>query len=207
MARAGAQVTAIDLAEKSISVTKRRLKLKGLEGEVLRADAENLPFKDETFDYVWSWGVIHHSPDTKACAKEISRVLKTGGRMDIMLYHRNSLYNWLNVIFRYGILRGKLAKMSIQELHNRYTDGKEQSGAPLSKYYTREQIKRDLFPNFEFEDQVSFEQKKALSFFVPAAMRRGFEDMIPDEIYTWLWSYLGFLCFSSGKKVGPHKAE
>ena len=74
---------------------------------------------------MWSWGVIHHSPDTKKCSKEIERVLKKEGKLFIMLYNRNSMYNWVNVILRYGILQGKLFKMSIQELHNRYTDGKK----------------------------------------------------------------------------------
>lgn len=196
----GAQVTSIDLAPMSIKVTQRRLALKGLHAEVREADAEHLPFADSHFDFVWSWGVIHHSPNTMQCAHEIARVLRPGGGLGIMLYHRNSLYNWINVVLRYGIMRGKLLTMSMQDLHNRYTDGKAQTGAPLSKYYTAREIREELFPAFEVSRQIAFEQKRAFSFFVPACYRRRFEKMIPDSLYTWMWSKLGFLIFTEGRK-------
>lgn len=198
--RYGASVTSIDLSPTSIEVTKRRLNLKGLNASVVEVDAEFLPFDNESFDYVWSWGVIHHSPDTIACASEIVRVMRPDARIGIMLYHRNSLYNWVNVIFRYGVLKGQLFRMSIQELHNRYTDGKEEEGAPLSKYYTRREIREKLFPELDITKQICFEQKHAASFFVPARYRRNWERMIPDGLYTWLWKRLGFLVFSEGYK-------
>jgi ubiquinone/menaquinone biosynthesis C-methylase UbiE len=196
----GAEVTSIDLAPTSIKVTKRRLSLKGLSANVIEVDAENLPFEDSYFDYVWSWGVIHHSPNTIQCAREIARVLKPGGGLGIMLYNRNSLYNWINVVFRYGILRGKLISMSMQDLHNRYTDGKALSGAPLSKYYTARQIREVLFPGFEIFQQIAFEQKRAFSFFIPARFRRSFERLIPDFLYTFIWAKMGFLLFTQAKK-------
>jgi 2-polyprenyl-3-methyl-5-hydroxy-6-metoxy-1,4-benzoquinol methylase len=200
LCRLGAQVTSIDLAPMSIKVTQRRLALKGLQAVVMEADAEHLPFADSYFDFVWSWGVIHHSPNTMQCAHEIARVLRPGGAVGIMLYHRNSLYNWINVVLRYGILRGKLLSMSMQDLHNRYTDGKALEGAPLSKYYTAREIREDLFPEFEISRQIAFEQKRAFSFFVPASYRRRFEELIPDSLYTLLWSKLGFLIFTEGRK-------
>lgn len=200
LCRLGAVVSSIDLAPMSVKVTRKRLNLKGLDAEVIEADAEKLPFVTEHFDYVWSWGVIHHSPNTVQCAKEIARVLKPGGRIGIMLYHRNSLYNWLNVILRYGILRGQLLRMTIQDLHNRYTDGKAQTGAPLSKYYTAREIREELFPDFDIYCQTTFEQKHAISFIVPSKFRRRFEELIPDDLYTRLWSKLGFLIFSEGQK-------
>jgi 2-polyprenyl-3-methyl-5-hydroxy-6-metoxy-1,4-benzoquinol methylase len=200
LCRLGALVTAIDLAPMSIRITQRRLALKGLNAEVIEADAENLPFSDGHFDYVWSWGVIHHSPNTMQCAHEIARILKPGGGLGIMLYNRNSLYNWINVIFRYGIMQRKLLNMSMQDLHNRYTDGKALTGAPLSKYYTAREIREELFPGFVIYRQTTFEQKRAVSFLVPARCRRRFEQFIPDYLYTRLWSKLGFLVFTEGQK-------
>jgi ubiquinone/menaquinone biosynthesis C-methylase UbiE len=201
LCRLGAVVTSIDLAPTSIKITQRRLALKGLIAKVIEADAENLPFAANYFDYVWSWGVIHHSPNTKKCAREISRVLKPGGGLGIMLYNKNSLYNWFNVVLRYGILHGKLLSMSIQDLHNRYTDGKALTGAPLSKYYTAKEIREELFPDFVISRQRSFEQKRAISFLVPARYRRRFEQIIPDSLYTFMWSKLGFLVFTEGQKA------
>ena len=201
LCRLGAQVTSIDLAPMSIKITQRRLALKGLIAEVMEADAENLPFADGDFDYIWSWGVIHHSPNTIKCAREIARILKPGGGLGIMLYNRSSLYNWVNVVLRYGILRGKLLSMSMQDLHNRYTDGKALTGAPLSKYYTAREIREELFPGFVISRQIAFEQKRAVSFWIPARYRRRFEEFIPDNLYTYLWSKLGFLVFTEGQKI------
>ena len=201
LCRTGAKVTSIDLAPQSIITTKKRLDLKNLVAEVFEADAENLPFENEEFDFIWSWGVIHHSPNTEICAKEIQRVLKKEGELRIMLYHTNSMYNWINVIFRYGILQGKLFTMSIQELHNRYTDGKKDDGAPLSKYYSRKEIKNTLFPNLNITHQITYEQKAVISRFSPKKYRRKVERLIPDSLYTFIWSYFGFLIFTVAKKT------
>lgn len=160
----GAKVTAVDIAPRSVEITKRRLKLKGLEAKVIEADAEKLPFKNNCFDFIWSWGVIHHSPNTIQCGKEISRVLKLNGEVAIMLYNKNSFYNWFNVIFRYGILKGKLFTHTLQELHNRYTDGKAINGAPLSKYYSKKEIHLNILPDFCIYKQICFEKKHAFSF-------------------------------------------
>jgi SAM-dependent methyltransferase len=57
------------------------------------ANAEELPFVNATFDVVYSFGVLHHTPRVDAAVAEVHRVLKPGGRALIMLYHRNSLVN------------------------------------------------------------------------------------------------------------------
>jgi len=196
----GAKVTSIDISPKSIEITKRRLSLRNLKAEVIEADAENLPFSDNYFDYVWSWGVIHHTPNTIKCAQEIERVLKSGGVLSIMLYNRNSFYNWFNVIFRYGILKGKLLTMSLQDLKNRYTDGKALNGSPLAKYYSHSDVRNILFPNLIIDKQIAFEQKNAVSFFIPKKYKRKFESIIPDKLYMKFWSKFGFLLFSIAKK-------
>src|SRR6516225_4437468 len=60
-AQAGARLSGIDLTERAIAHTRRRLSLLGLESALAVGDAENLPFGAATFDVVYSWGVIHHS--------------------------------------------------------------------------------------------------------------------------------------------------
>jgi SAM-dependent methyltransferase len=89
-ARAGARVTGVDLTEKAISLTRARLDLEGLEGDLYVADAERLPFGEGTFDVVYSWGVLHHTPDTDRAVNEAIRVLRPGGRICVMLYSRRS---------------------------------------------------------------------------------------------------------------------
>jgi ubiquinone/menaquinone biosynthesis C-methylase UbiE len=105
-ARAGARVTGIDLSPRSVELVRRRLELESLEGEVLVADAEALPFEDSRFDYVYSWGVLHHTPDTSRAVREAIRVLRPAGQMCVMLYGRRSwvaLGTWL----RNALLRGR----------------------------------------------------------------------------------------------------
>src|SRR2546423_8848154 len=92
-ARAGAAYTGVDLTEAAVSVGRRRFELEGLPGEFRVADGEALEFTDESFDLVYSHGVLHHTPDARAAVGEIRRVLAPGGRAVVMLYHRDS-YNY-----------------------------------------------------------------------------------------------------------------
>src|SRR3990172_1171330 len=64
-ARAGALLSGIDLTEEGVEMVKRRLAHEGLQSDLRRADAESLPFDDNTFDLVYSWGALHHTPDTE----------------------------------------------------------------------------------------------------------------------------------------------
>lgn len=105
-AKAGADLTGIDLTDRAIALTRERVRLLGLKSELMVADAERLPFEDGTFDLVYSWGVIHHSPDTPAAAREIMRVLKSGGRFAVMIYQRQSIIGYM-LWLRYGLLAGK----------------------------------------------------------------------------------------------------
>ena len=104
-ALAGADYTGIDLTEAAIELAKRRFELFRLPGTFRTADAENLDFADESFDLVYSHGVLHHTPDTAAAVQEIHRVLRPGGRAVVMLYHRNS-YNYrinISLLRRAGV--------------------------------------------------------------------------------------------------------
>ena len=92
-AKAGANYTGIDLTEAAVELARKRFEMFDLPGEFRTADAENLNFPDESFDLVYSHGVLHHTPDTAKAIREIHRVLRPGGRAVVMLYHRNS-YNY-----------------------------------------------------------------------------------------------------------------
>ena len=85
-ARAGAKLHGIDLTPHAVEVTQRRLAMQGLSSDLCVGDAEALPFPDGSFDVVYSWGVIHHSPNTAQAAREILRVLKPGGSFRVMVY-------------------------------------------------------------------------------------------------------------------------
>ena len=89
-AQHGARVTAIDLNLPSLGLTAERFRLSKLTGNILQADARTLPFRSGTFDYVYSWGVLHHSPKLGVSLQELLRVLATGGGFGLMLYNRES---------------------------------------------------------------------------------------------------------------------
>lgn len=105
-ARAGARLSGVDLTPRAIEHTKRRFAALGLSSNLQVANAENLPFPDNSFDVVYSYGVIHHSPDTQKAAKEILRVLRPGGRFAVLIYHRYSLVGYM-LWLRYALLAGK----------------------------------------------------------------------------------------------------
>jgi ubiquinone/menaquinone biosynthesis C-methylase UbiE len=90
----GAKYYGIDLTEESVRRVKERFALFNRSYEEVQvANAEHIPYANETFDIVYSHGVIHHSPHIEAIVEEIHRVLKPGGQAVIMLYHKSS-YNY-----------------------------------------------------------------------------------------------------------------
>ncbi|HUI65292.1 MAG TPA: class I SAM-dependent methyltransferase, partial [Bacteroidota bacterium] len=105
-ARAGAVLSGIDLTAHAVELAEGRLRLEALNAEVRQGDAENLPFPDASFDFVYSWGVIHHTADTGKAAQELIRVTKPGGRVCAMIYHRRSLVA-LQCWVLHALLRGR----------------------------------------------------------------------------------------------------
>jgi len=138
-ARGGAEVTGVDLTPVSIELVKKRFALYGVPVEAQVADAENLPFSDNSFDAVYSFGVLHHTPDTQKAIDEIHRVLKPGGRAIIMLYHTHSIHVWLGVL-THAITRRKIeTRGTTVEDWVRVYDGEEN---PLGKSYNASEVRR-----------------------------------------------------------------
>ena len=102
----GADLFGIDLTEKAINHTSKRLSLYNLKSNLSVGDAECLKFKEEVFDLVYSWGVLHHSPDTPKAISEVYRVLKKGGVAKIMIYHKWSVVGYMLWV-RYALLKLK----------------------------------------------------------------------------------------------------
>ena len=145
--RMGADVTAVDLTPKAVELTKKRLALYGLQANVMEADAQKLPFPDNSFDFVCAWGCLMHMPQTEKAIAEIHRVLRPGGKMIAMMYHVDSVHLRYCIQLGRGILRLKYLKYDDQSLINRYTDGAKVGGNQLAKFYSRGQF-RKLFSSF-----------------------------------------------------------
>lgn len=100
MARHGLQVTGIDLTDVAVQTAAQRFAALGLSAEFRSGDATALAFDDRSFDYVYSFGVLHHCHDTEQSIREVYRVLKPGGTALIMLYNRHSLNELVHRVTR-----------------------------------------------------------------------------------------------------------
>ena len=143
-------LTGIDLTPRAIEHTKKRLTIYGLQSEVRVGDAEKLAFDDGSFDLVYSWGVLHHSPNPSETINEVFRVLRANGTARIMIYHKYSLTGYM-LWARYGLLVGR----PFRTLNDIYANHLE---SPGTKAYTIEEA-REMFGRFSqstIQTQLSF---------------------------------------------------
>ncbi len=105
--RNGARYTGVDFSPKALEFAQRRFELEGGQAQLLQASATDLPFADETFDLVYSNGVIHHLPETRRAVEEFHRVLRPGGTAIVMVYHRGSFNYFVSIM----LLRRALAAL------------------------------------------------------------------------------------------------
>lgn len=123
LAKAGAKVTAVDITDTAVEMARRNAEAQGVALQVRQEDAERLSFGDRSFDFVFSWGVLHHSSDPDAAYREVSRVLRPGGQGLLMVYNRDSLRYHLRG-WQWLLLKGKLfSGDSLASVQRHFTDG------------------------------------------------------------------------------------
>jgi ubiquinone/menaquinone biosynthesis C-methylase UbiE len=216
-AQAGAHYTGVDLTEAAIELARKRFELSGLEGEFRVADAENLDFADNSFDRVYSHGVLHHTPDTARAVAEIHRVLKAGGRATVMLYHRGS-YNYrvgIRVLRRAGarLLKSEGGIRIVHRLtgeppeslrehsgllkasSNGYlasdeflSQSTDGAGNPLARVYSRREA-RDLFKDFQKVELRAYFLNKRFIPLIGNLLPRSVESALASRWGWHLWIY------------------
>jgi len=215
-AQAGADYTGIDLTDAAIELAQKRFELFNLSGTFQTDDAERLSFPNDSFDLVYSHGVLHHTPDIDAAIREIHRVLRPGGRAEVMLYHRNS-YNYrvnISMLRRAGVhlLRWKTGVKLVQMLTGEPEDSlrnharqlkadssylsSEQflsqntdgAGNPLARVYSREEA-RELFKDFKKVDIKTFFLNKRWIPIVGSILPRSIEARLASRWGRHLWVY------------------
>jgi len=178
-AKQGAHVTAVDLNPVAIEQTKNRFKLHDLKGTIKQCDANILDFKDESFDYVYSWGVLHHSPDLEKSLDELFRVLKTDGEFGIMLYNRHSFLHWYMTEFVEGFLHDEYHHCSPLELASRYGDGAREEGNPHTWPITKSEIKSYFEEKSNYQSRLlGTDMDHIFSYMLP-----GLSSVIPKALY------------------------
>lgn len=138
-AEGGARLTGIDLTSRAVEHTRRRFEMFGLSSDLQVGDAEALPFTDESFDVVYSWGVLHHSPNTPVAINEVWRVLRLGGTARIMIYHTYALVGYM-LWLRYALLAGRPWR-TLADIYANHLE------SPGTKAYTGDEA-RGLFSRF-----------------------------------------------------------
>jgi ubiquinone/menaquinone biosynthesis C-methylase UbiE len=147
--------TGVDLTDAGIALTSERLELNLMPPEkytLLAADAENLPLEDNSLDIVYSWGVLHHTPDTARAFREAYRVLKPGGILKAMIYHVPS-WGGLMLYLQHGFAKGRF-NMTMKEAIFYHLE------SPGTKSYTLEEAHHLLtgagFSEIEVSAKLSF---------------------------------------------------
>ena len=216
-ARNGANYIGVDLTPQSIELAKERFGLFGVPGKFEVANAEErLPFPDATFDHIYSFGVIHHSPVPERIVREIRRVLRPGGTLTVMLYNRSSINYYVEIMFLRKIFRwclipkfmpGLLAaitgfdrwkleghremlkkKISKKQWISMNTDG---PFCPLARVYNRKEAAA-LFKDFDSVRQEIWEFNVEHWSFIGK--------VIPDSVVKWIGRRWGWHRMIYGQK-------
>jgi SAM-dependent methyltransferase len=176
-ARAGAQVTAVELSGESLSIARQRARVFGLEDRIrfIVADAEQLGsvLPPQTFDLVYSFGVIHHTPDPARAVAEIRKFMSGTSEFRMMVYARNS---WKRIMIDAGL-----------------DQPEAQSGCPVAYTYSREEI-GELLRGFEVSD---IRQDHIFPFVIEKYVRYEYEIVpwfaaMPREMFQALEHGLGW---------------
>jgi ubiquinone/menaquinone biosynthesis C-methylase UbiE len=178
-AQAGAEVYGIDVTETAVDISRKRFEYQRLKGDFIVGNAEDLPYENNFFDCICSMGALHHVPDTEKAVSEIHRCLRPGGRLIVMVYHRDSIPYRVAMPIR-GLFTGK----SLQQLVNE-VDGQ---GNPKGEVYSKEQIKQLLV---QFRDLEIF-----CGLLQPQKLRR----LLPTSIGEKLGAKWGWFLYAKGYK-------
>jgi SAM-dependent methyltransferase len=174
----------IDLTIAAAAMTARRLKLFGIPGAVAQMDAERMGFPDNLFDYIWSWGVIHVSADTRRVLAEMHRVLRPGGRCAVMIYYR-SWWNYYVFGFLRGVFQGHwFGHGGIHRISLSGTDG------AIARYYKPNEWRAETRDLFILDNMAIYGLKSDVVPLPYGALKRWLMDLCPDALARFLCRYL-----------------
>ncbi len=177
----GAIYKGIDVSKESIKIAKQRLKIFNLNGIVEEGDIENY-CSEEKFDLVYSFGVLHHTPNTQKAVNNIYNLLKPGGTFKLMLYAKNS---WKYFCIKDGL--------------DRY---EAQSGVPIADVYSYD----DAYNLLKDFDDIDISQKHIFPYKINEYKnyeykKQDYFDSMPDKLFNCLENNLGWhLCITCKKR-------
>jgi len=178
----GAIYTGIDLSDKSVELANKRLKIFNLKGTIYKSNIEELDNVNDTqFDLIYSFGVLHHTPNIEKSIKNIYNMLKPGGEFKLMLYAKNS-WKYFEII----------------EGLDQY---EAQSGVPIANVYTNEEV-HELLKDF---NNITIVQAHIFPYKIEQYKNYVYEKKdyfqnMPNELFACLEKNLGWhLCITCYK--------
>lgn len=170
----------IDLTTAAAAMTARRLRLFGVPGSVLQMDAERMAFADDSFDFVWSWGVVHQSADTQRVLAEIARVLRPGGRCTVMVYYR-SWWNYNVSGFLRAVFQGRWRRLG--SLHHVSQSG---SDGAIARYYKPAEWRDAAGDLFAIDSMQIYGLKSDIVPLPHGRLKQWVMDLVPDAVARFM---------------------
>lgn len=198
-ARAGAQVTAVDLSTESLALAKKRAEVFGLDNITFyQANAERLSdyVPVDRYDLVYSFGVIHHTPHPERVIEQIHQYLDKDSIFKIMVYHRRS---WK--VFWMQMKYGKKPGETLDELIARYSEA--ETGCPVTYSYTSGTIK-EFLKGFEITDM---KVDHIFPYSIPEYINYRYKKIwyfnyLPSSLFRWMEQRWGWhLCATARKTI------
>jgi len=194
-ARCGAEVVGVDITARAIELCEKRFDLMGLTGTFVQNDGRSIPFESESFDIVCSIGVLHHIPDPAPVVAELCRVLKPGGKIVVMMYHRDSFRYRVTFRWRRHFQPFSFRARPLDEEVNR-NDGE---GNPFGRVYSREEL-RELLRDFEqhafWVNKLGLDELALFS----RRLRTVFVRLLPQRVHRALAARFGWNLYCIARK-------
>lgn len=171
----GAEYTGVELSESSLELAKKRFEVVGQKGSFYSGNAEELSsfVPVETYDLIYSFGVIHHSPHPEKIISEIKKYMNENSTLKIMLYAKDS---WKNYMIEAG-----------------FDQPEAQYGCPIANTYTKQEV-IELLNGYEV---LSIEQDHIFPYQVEPYkngeyIKQPWFDSMPPEMFRTLEKNLGW---------------
>jgi SAM-dependent methyltransferase len=174
----------IDLTTTATGMTARRLAALGISGSVLQMDAEAMAFRDASFDYVWSWGVVHQSADTRRVLAEMHRVLRPGGSCTVMVYYRSWWNYYVSGFLRWAFVGRCQTWQSVHLASQSGTDG------AIARYYKPMEWRAAIENLFELKSMRIYGMKSDLVPLPHGRLKLFAMRLIPGPVARFLTRHL-----------------
>jgi SAM-dependent methyltransferase len=188
----------IDLTAVATTMTAKRLKLCGLAGSVLQMDAERMAFRDGSFDYIWSWGVVHQSADTRRVLEDMHRVLRPGACCTVMVYYRSWWNYYVSGFVRWLFFGRAHGLRSVHESSQCGSDG------AIARYYKPAEWRREVDGLFDVASIDIYGLKSDLVLLPYGRLKQALLGLLPDAFARFLTQRLrmGSLLVATMSKPG-----